>query len=173
MWSVDWRRKRIILIILIIIPYHFYTGYLPLFTCNSHVSRMYSVAIILHLIFTLHVTLFAILKMLYFYIITIIIFVIPLCRVFTIIDLKNTAFLGYIVLQISVFTICAACNVISQVKYVLYFYISTSRNMCAVSSMAVFVVPWFRAFPLSLSYSVWVILRWFHSPLLLLVSHLS
>jgi len=38
----------------------------------------------------------------------------------------------------SVFTICATCNVISPMKYVLYFYISTSRSMCAVLDMAVF-----------------------------------
>ena len=39
----------------------------------------------------------------------------------------------------SVFTVCATCNVISPVKYVLYFYISTSRSVCAVHNMAVFL----------------------------------
>ena len=38
----------------------------------------------------------------------------------------------------SVFTVCATCNVISHVKYVLYCYISTSRSLCAVHNMAVF-----------------------------------
>ena len=38
----------------------------------------------------------------------------------------------------SLCTICATCNVISPVKYVVYFYISTSRSMCAVPNMAVF-----------------------------------
>ena len=46
----------------------------------------------------------------------------PLCGVFTIINLKQTVFLGYIVMQL--FTICATCNVISDVTYVLHFYIS-------------------------------------------------
>jgi hypothetical protein len=32
----------------------------------------------------------------------------------------------------SVFTVCATWNVILLVKYVLFFYISTSRSMCAV-----------------------------------------
>ena len=41
-------------------------------------------------------------------------------------------FLGYRVLQLFLNTICAACNVISPVKYVLYFYISSSRSMCVV-----------------------------------------
>ena len=33
------------------------------------------------------------------------------------------------------------CNVISPVECVLYLYLSTSRSMCAVHSMAVFVFP--------------------------------
>ena len=37
----------------------------------------------------------------------------------------------------SVFTVCATCNVISPLKYVLYLYISTSRSVCAVPNMAV------------------------------------
>ena len=41
----------------------------------------------------------------------------------------------------SEFTVCATCNVISPVKYVLYFYISTFRSVCALPNMAVFVVP--------------------------------
>ena len=31
------------------------------------------------------------------------------------------------------------CNVISPVKYVLYFYVSTFRSVCAVPNMAVFL----------------------------------
>jgi len=42
----------------------------------------------------------------------------------------------YIVLQLFVFTIC---NVISPMKYVLYFYISTFRSTCAVPNMAGFL----------------------------------
>jgi hypothetical protein len=34
--------------------------------------------------------------------------------------------------------ICATCNVISPVKYVLYFYISTLRSICAVPNTGVF-----------------------------------
>jgi len=38
----------------------------------------------------------------------------------------------------SVFTVCATCNVISPVKCVLYFYISTTHSVCAVPYMAAF-----------------------------------
>ena len=38
----------------------------------------------------------------------------------------------------SVFRVFAVCNVIVQVQYVLYFYISTFLRMCAVPSVAVF-----------------------------------
>jgi hypothetical protein len=65
----------------------------------------------------------------------------------------------------SVFTVCATCNVISPVKYVLYFYISTSRSMCAVPNMAVV-----RNSLTSCLGIFWIILRWYQSPLLLLVS---
>jgi hypothetical protein len=47
----------------------------------------------------------------------------------------------------SVFTVCAACNVISSVKYVLYFYISTSRSMCAVHNMALCCSSLISCFP--------------------------
>ena len=47
----------------------------------------------------------------------------------------------------SVFTVCATCNVISRVKYVVYFYISTSRSMCAVPSMAVVCSSLISCFP--------------------------
>jgi hypothetical protein len=60
-------------------------------------------------------------------------------KVFTIAYLKQTIFLGCIYFCIcSEFAICATCNVISTVKYVLYFYISTFHIMCAVPNMAVF-----------------------------------
>ena len=39
----------------------------------------------------------------------------------------------------SVFTVCATCNVILPVKYVLYLYISTSHSLCAVPNTAVFL----------------------------------
>jgi len=55
----------------------------------------------------------------------------PLCTVCTTTYLKQTTFLQYIqCCSCSVFTVCATCNVISTVKYVLHFYISTSRSLC-------------------------------------------
>ena len=68
-------------------------------------------------------------------IIIIIIMLFTLCRVFTIIYLKQTVFLGCIVL-FCIYILCTS-NVISHVKYVLYSYISTLRIMCAVLSMTV------------------------------------
>jgi len=47
----------------------------------------------------------------------------------------------------SVFTVCATCNVISHVKYVLYLYISTPRSLCAVHNMAVFCSSLISCFP--------------------------
>jgi len=42
------------------------------------------------------------------------------------------------VLHVMLFTVCATCNVISTVKEVLYFYVITSRSLCAVRNMAGF-----------------------------------
>ena len=39
----------------------------------------------------------------------------------------------------SAVTVCAKCNVISPVQSVLYLYISTSRGLCALHNMAVFL----------------------------------
>jgi len=39
------------------------------------------------------------------------------------------------------YVVCAACNVISHMKYVLCLYISTSPSLCAVPNMTFFVVP--------------------------------
>ena len=51
-----------------------------------------------------------------------------LCRVFTIMYLKQTTFLGYTVLRLfCMYSLCC------MLKYVLLFYISTSRSMCAVT----------------------------------------
>jgi len=47
----------------------------------------------------------------------------------------------------SVFTVCATCNVISPVQYVLHFYISTSRSLCAVPKKAVFCSSLISCFP--------------------------
>ena len=47
-------------------------------------------------------------------------------------------FLWYIVLQLFPTTICATCHVISPLQYVVYFYISTFRSMCAVLDTAFF-----------------------------------
>ena len=70
-------------------------------------------------------------------IIIIIIMLAPLCRVFTIIYLKQTVFLGCIVMRLFCIYILCTSNVISHVKYVLYSYINTFRIMCAVPSMTV------------------------------------
>ena len=68
----------------------------------------------------------------------------------------------------SVFTVCATCNVIYHVKYVLYLHISTSRSMCAVPNMVLFsVAPQLRDFPVCCSGTVWMTLRCFQSPILL------
>ena len=59
------------------------------------------------------------------------------------------------------FTICATCNVISPVEYVSYFYISTSRNLCAVHNMAVFcssLISFFPGMLLSAALSVTIII---------------
>jgi hypothetical protein len=51
---------------------------------------------------------------------------------------KQPLFLRYIqCCSCSVFTVYATCNVISPVKYVLYFYISTFCSLCTVTNMAV------------------------------------
>ena len=47
----------------------------------------------------------------------------------------------------SVFTICATCNVISPMKYVLYFYIRTFCSLCALPNMAVFCISLILCFP--------------------------
>jgi hypothetical protein len=54
---------------------------------------------------------------------------------FVIIYLKQTMSLGYVRVILQVFcicTVCATCNVISLVKYVLYFFISGSRGGAVV-----------------------------------------
>ena len=42
---------------------------------------------------------------------------------------------------------CAMCNVISSLQYVVYFYISTFRSMCAVPNAAVFYSSSISCFP--------------------------
>jgi len=64
----------------------------------------------------------------------------------------------------SVFTVCAACHVISHVKYVLYFDISTSHSSVQCPIWLFFVVPRFFAIPVSCWGTVWVILKCFHFP---------
>ena len=61
----------------------------------------------------------------------------PLCTVFT---WNKPCFYGKQCCSCSVSTVCAICNVISPVQYVLYCYISTSCSMCAVPNMAVFCI---------------------------------
>ena len=50
-----------------------------------------------------------------------IIIIIILCREFTTMYLKQTIFLAQLVLHLFCITICATCNLISPMKYVLYF----------------------------------------------------
>ena len=91
--------------------------------------------------------------------------------IFTLIRLKQTLFLGYTALQLfCTYNICT-CNAISlDNRFALY--ISNSRSMCAVPIVAVFCnsLQPNSAFPVCCSGTVWVILKWFHSPLLLPVS---
>ena len=47
----------------------------------------------------------------------------------------------------SVFTICARCNVISPVKYVLYFHIKTFRRTYAVPNIVVLCSSFISCFP--------------------------
>ena len=76
---------------------------------------------------------------------------------FTIIYPKQTMSLRYIqCCSCSVFTVCATCNVISHVNYVVYFYISTSRSVCVCSAQygcclqfLNFVLSWYVARVLS------------------------
>jgi hypothetical protein len=56
----------------------------------------------------------------------------------------------------SVFTVCAACNVISPAKYVLFLHISTSRSLCAMHNMAIFCSSLFSSHP-------YMLLRYFPS----------
>jgi ABC-type amino acid transport system permease subunit len=56
----------------------------------------------------------------------------------------NHVFCGIQCYSCSVFTVCATCNVISPVKYVLYFYISIFRSVCVCVQCTIwlfFVVP--------------------------------
>ena len=47
----------------------------------------------------------------------------------------------------SIYTICAKCNIILPVIYILYFYISTSCSMCVVPSIIVFCSSLILCFP--------------------------
>ena len=50
-------------------------------------------------------------------------------------------------LQLFCISIFDTRNVMSHVKYVLYFYISTFQSMCAVPNMAVFCSSFISCFP--------------------------
>ena len=65
----------------------------------------------------------------------------------------------------SVVTIHGKRNTSSHLEWFLYFYVSTSRNVFAVSSCLFSVVPWFGAFPVCCSGILWINLRWFLLPL--------
>jgi hypothetical protein len=69
-------------------------------------------------------------------IITIIIITFMQCIYSYTVYLKQTTFLRYQLLQLlSVFTLCAICNVMFHVKHVLHFYTGTSRTVYAVPNM--------------------------------------
>ena len=61
--------------------------------------------------------------------------------VFTIIYLKQTTFLVHTVLQLHLQSVLHV--MLLPMLNVLYYYISASRSMCEVPSMAVFAVPYF------------------------------
>jgi hypothetical protein len=51
---------------------------------------------------------------------------------------------------------------------VLYSYISTFQNMCAVPNIAISLGPQFCAFPVCCSEIFWITFRWFHFPLIII-----
>ena len=81
---------------------------------------------------------------------------------------NKPCFCGIQCCSCSVFTICATCNAISHVQYVLYFCISTFQNACAVPNTVV-CSSFFRTFPVCYSRTVRMILKCFQLPPLLLV----
>ena len=88
-----------------------------------------------------------ILKIIIIIIINIIIVVFTFMQGITITYLKQTMFLGYIVLQLFyIYSLCS-CNVISHLKYISYFYISTFCSVRAVPCMAVFCSSLMLCFP--------------------------
>jgi hypothetical protein len=67
----------------------------------------------------------------------------------------------------SVFTVCATCNVISPVKYVLYFiHQHFPQYMCVQCTIWLFFHSTliFALSPVRCSGTVWVIFKWFQSP---------
>ena len=92
-----------------------------------------------------------------------------LCGVCTFIFLKQTMFLGIWCCGYSVVTVPCACNFIPNFEC----FVLNNRNYrstCAVPNMGVSVVHLFRAFHLRFTCIFWMILRWFHFPLLLVES---
>ena len=53
---------------------------------------------------------------------------------------NKSRFQGIQCCSYSVFTICTTCNVISPIKYVLYFYINNFSSTCAVYNMVVLCI---------------------------------
>ena len=98
---------------------------------TGHVSRVHSIAAVLYLQFVLHVLLSSSSSS----------SVSPLCRVSTLIFLRQTMSLGNTVLQLFMVLISLVPALTP-----LYLYVSTFRSMCAVPSMAVFcsfLTSWF------------------------------
>jgi len=97
---------------------------------TNSVSTVYSIAAVLYLQFVLHVTLFRP----WIIIIIIIIPVITLMQaIYNYIPETNPAFTVY-----SIAAVLYLLFVLHVMLFRLYFYISTSRSLCAVSNMAVF-----------------------------------
>jgi hypothetical protein len=93
----------------------------------------------------------------------------PLCIVFTITYLRHTMFLRYTVLQL--FCIYNLCYVqcYFAVKYVLYFYISTFRSLCAVHNTAVFCSSLISCFIIVIIIIIIIIIR----IIIIRISHFS
>ena len=85
-----------------------------------------------------------------------------LCRVFTIVHLKPTMFLGYTVLQM--FCSYNALYAISHVQCFVLPYQHLPKYVCSAQCVYFFLVPWFHAFPVCCSGIIWMIWRWLQSP---------
>jgi hypothetical protein len=90
----------------------------------------------------------------------------PLCRVFTIIYLKQTTFLWYTVAVVLYLQFVLHVMLFRMLNVFCTFILALSA-VCVQRPIWLFVVvPRLRAFPVCCSGIVWVILKWFQLPLL-------